>query len=132
MIPPHTRHLVQHRFQRMGIQRHQTQRKVRGDKGISQRGKGKCRQQELQICSRFGDGHPAGPAFLGANQGNDRLHTGDQKGKDKGEVAKLCNHAVVIVLCAYPSNRIRTLTLITLSRPVSLPACQHPLCLPVA
>ena len=125
VIAPDTRHLVEHRLVRVAVEHHQTQREIRGDKGICQRGKGHSRQQELDRSRRFGHGHPARPAFIGAYQGDSGLNAGHQKGEDEGEVTEFCNHVLNIGQDHAPANRNRHAPWITLSRGSTTPP---PLC----
>ena len=68
VVPPDAGNLVDQRLERVRVLHHQPQRKVRGHKGIGQRGKGKADQQQLRRGSRFCDRHPAAPATMRPDQ----------------------------------------------------------------
>ena len=60
---------------------------------MHQHGETERHKDHLAVCGGFGKGHPAAPAFLCANQGNDHLGNGHTKGQNQGEMCKFYQHA---------------------------------------
>ena len=103
VIPPNPSDLVDHRFQGVGVVDHQTEREIRGHKGIGQRPETDRGQHELRRCGGIGHRHPARSALGGANHRHDHLEDGHHKGQDEGEMSEFYDH--VSILCCRGAMR---------------------------